>query len=633
MKNFIKKYKYIFISGLLGIISFLVIYGFAPLNPTNIDWILVKSGDMGQHYIGWQFFRNSPWTFPIGMNTLGVYPYEISVMYTDSIPFMAIFFKIFSGILPETFQYFGLYGLMCFILHGIIPTIILKKFIKNDYLACFLSLFFIWCPVIIDRMFYHTALVSHYQVFIAIALVLYKDKFSWKKLTIFWSLLGMLSVSTHMYLVVFNGIILIGHLIYDYLTRKDIKRVLIPFIGYIVMTLLAMFIIGGFAFDKSPLGVHSLGLFSFNLNGFFNSCGFSRILPRLKTAKDLVQDEGFAYLGLGLIIASVIALIGSICILCYKKALNKPIKIDKKLLITILIIGFISLIAATAKSIYFGETLLFKYNLPKFLEHYIGVFRSNGRIIWILYYMVIFLAIYGLYNMLQKKAFIVFMVIIFGIQIFDMSETIKNKRLDMTREYNPVLTDERWDKLFSEDFEHVIFPIEFHSSINDMYNVHLYVLKYGKTVNRVSIAQDFLNPVIEKNVEERFKNLNDNEIYIFDPAGFFKVNHVDMNYYILDNLYIGTTRKLDYLEPVEDINVAKFTADDYVKFQFDKEEKYRIKFDGEGVTADDIGFIGVCEISSSGVFITIEDKEKFEVSIYNDKKVNITVTQIVEVIE
>ena len=38
-------------------------------------------------------YRNSDWHFPIGMIDSLVYPNQTSVIYTDSIPLFAIFFK------------------------------------------------------------------------------------------------------------------------------------------------------------------------------------------------------------------------------------------------------------------------------------------------------------------------------------------------------------------------------------------------------------------------------------------------------------------------------------------------------------------------------------------------------------
>ena len=57
---------YYFLIAAFIIIIFGLIYGFRILNPTNIDWIFVKSDDITQHYVGWESFRAGHWTFPFG---------------------------------------------------------------------------------------------------------------------------------------------------------------------------------------------------------------------------------------------------------------------------------------------------------------------------------------------------------------------------------------------------------------------------------------------------------------------------------------------------------------------------------------------------------------------------------------
>lgn len=52
------------LSGLIGAIVFIIIYGIEVLNVTNDAW-LCNSEDLTQHYLGWVFFRDSNWTFPI----------------------------------------------------------------------------------------------------------------------------------------------------------------------------------------------------------------------------------------------------------------------------------------------------------------------------------------------------------------------------------------------------------------------------------------------------------------------------------------------------------------------------------------------------------------------------------------
>ena len=90
---------YLIIIGICTLI-FIFMYGFKVLNPTYTDWIFGSSGDIIQHYVGWEAFRWGDWTFPIGLTDTISYPIDISVIYTDAIPIFAVFFKVISFILP-----------------------------------------------------------------------------------------------------------------------------------------------------------------------------------------------------------------------------------------------------------------------------------------------------------------------------------------------------------------------------------------------------------------------------------------------------------------------------------------------------------------------------------------------------
>ena len=52
------------LSGIIGAIVFILIYGIEVLNVTKDAW-LCNSEDLTQHYLGWVFFRESSWNFPI----------------------------------------------------------------------------------------------------------------------------------------------------------------------------------------------------------------------------------------------------------------------------------------------------------------------------------------------------------------------------------------------------------------------------------------------------------------------------------------------------------------------------------------------------------------------------------------
>ena len=115
---------------IISTLVFIIFYGVKVLNPTYVEPWMVLS-DKSQHYLGWVGFRDSDWTFPIGLTNRITYPDYNSIIFTDSIPLLEIFFKLLSPILPERFQYFGWWTLACCILQSVIAARILKRFIQN----------------------------------------------------------------------------------------------------------------------------------------------------------------------------------------------------------------------------------------------------------------------------------------------------------------------------------------------------------------------------------------------------------------------------------------------------------------------------------------------------------------------
>ena len=101
---------------LIGLGSFFLVVGPLALNPNNVAW-LDGGFDPTQHYLGWVFFRHSPWSIPLGLNPHFGMDISSSIVYSDSIPILAILFKPFAALLPETFQYFGLWLLHFYYLH------------------------------------------------------------------------------------------------------------------------------------------------------------------------------------------------------------------------------------------------------------------------------------------------------------------------------------------------------------------------------------------------------------------------------------------------------------------------------------------------------------------------------------
>ena len=95
----------------LGIGVFSAVVGLGPLVPSHVGWI--SGVDSLHDYLGWQLFRQSPWSFPVGLSPNNGMDISSSIVYSDSIPLLAILFKMFGSFLPDTFQYLGIWALLC----------------------------------------------------------------------------------------------------------------------------------------------------------------------------------------------------------------------------------------------------------------------------------------------------------------------------------------------------------------------------------------------------------------------------------------------------------------------------------------------------------------------------------------
>ena len=137
-KNLKSKRATLVATSLLGALIFLLLYGVRVLDPTSVDWILNNpSPDPAQHYLGWELFRRSPVHLPyIGANYNAVYPFRTSVLFTDSLPLAALLFKLLGGILPTRFQYFGWWGLFCYMMQGGLAQAVIARIAAcSPYLA------------------------------------------------------------------------------------------------------------------------------------------------------------------------------------------------------------------------------------------------------------------------------------------------------------------------------------------------------------------------------------------------------------------------------------------------------------------------------------------------------------------
>ena len=183
-----------FFGAAIGVLLFIITYGTAILDPFNDAWILRSPDiDIRQHYVGFLNFYNDSWTFPIGNTDSLSYPYQVSIVWTDSIPGVCVLLKLFRFMLPQTFQFFGIFGMVTFALNGAFAALLVYEVTKSWTAAIFSCPFFIMSFTVIHRLYYHTALASHWIILAALLLFFGNRKYSIIRDAVIYALFSFIS--------------------------------------------------------------------------------------------------------------------------------------------------------------------------------------------------------------------------------------------------------------------------------------------------------------------------------------------------------------------------------------------------------------------------------------------------------
>jgi len=527
-------------AALLGACSFLLIYGSLPLNVQYDKWIAngYVESDILQHYAGWLSYRGSSWHFPIGFNDYLNVPNGSLISFTDSLPLMSIFFKLFADWLPSTFQFFGWYIFLCFILQGISSALLLSKFTRHKITILLGSALFIFSPIMIERAFRHTALASHFLIIFALNLF-FKARRENYRLQWPFLILSALAIMIHPYFVpMVLGILFISLVerCSKKFDRKTIACSLIFLMTNFGVVLLIGLIIGVFGFIYPDFG-EGYGFFSMNLNAIINP--FSACMTWSKIFKPLPRIfgncDGFNYLGLGVLFFSSFLLFHLLVSNNFLKDKAYLKKIGSFLQDNyILLLGLICFtLFAISNVVTCNHSVLLEITLPKLLKKITSPFRSSGRMFYPVYYSVFLGVLVGLirYFPKNKNALIVCLIV---VQLFDVSPALKVKQDSFNRQAietnfstNPYYHSKLWSRV-ARNKNLILLNAPETPDIPD-YNskrgLVLFVMKKGMRTNLsidtwgnlgfYQVSEDSFNRLVKGDYEQ-------DTAYIFTPAVFSK---------------------------------------------------------------------------------------------------------------
>jgi len=392
---------------LIGMAAFLIVVGPLPLIFTNTAWLI--GADPSQRQLGWELFRYSPWILPLGLNPKYGLEISSSIVFSDSIPILALFFKSISAILPDSFQYFGFWILGCFLLQALFSWLIASLITdRTSQKICVCILLGVFSLPMIKRLGIHASIMAHFFVLAAIYL-------NFKPNTqnrIWWYPLLISSTLTHFYLLAIVGALWAASCADFFLIQtKRYKNALVELL-IVLISIGCTAWFAGFILNNPPsLGAEGFGLYKLNVLSIFDAHQWSYVLPSIPHPEDL--EEGFNFLGLGMLFLFPFALAKVFNLRFYWSSVVKQHPFYCLMLLALTLI-------ALTNNMSIGNYTSYFY-LPPFILKQFEILRSSGRLFWPVFYTIcLFILVLVIRGYSPKKG-IALLIIACILQVIDSS--------------------------------------------------------------------------------------------------------------------------------------------------------------------------------------------------------------------
>ena len=478
-------------------------------------------GDSATHYMGWEFFRHtSLLQWPLGLNPKLGLDISSSVAFTDSIPLAAFIFKPFNSLLPATFQYLGLWILICFVLQTYLAARLLSHFLTDQIQIALGSVFIALSPVLIYRLVHdgygHIALVSHFLILGALNLYFTKPLKS-----LWWALLFTSTILIQAYFIPMVAAIWIAKLV-QYLRHDGGSRsVAIKHFAAVAVASISTLIAGGYVALGSNLFTGGSEVTDSSFPYWFRwqplslidiQTSFSGTWSHLLSDQQELRGdvEGFSFLGSGIILlaglvtlvlllryfvarfphyqpSQVAAAIGATLVITASWIVMSTQVFSMALFVALAVFViqfsieklvakksesrsrhralYLLVAALAAYSMTFrpgiGRRTFFEYPLVPLFKQFTQTFHTHGRYIWPAYYLLVLVVIVVACRVFNKKLATIVLAGCLLFQVVDSASavtTVRHRFTDAPEWVSP-MQDPRWEELAGTHKNIVTLPL------------------------------------------------------------------------------------------------------------------------------------------------------------------------------
>lgn len=400
-------------TGYLGLFLAIVISILFTLFTFNIDFIrgdslywAIEGTDVSQHVTGIAMYLSNGWHFPLlALDSLN-YPEGTRITFVDGIPAYSLLLKTFLSHSDRFINPLGYWIVLCVLLQGFSAWWIARELEINSWLCLiFLVLVLLTFPAWMMRL-KHAALMSHWLILFSIALYVRGNRLQ-QFPVLGWVLLIFLSFYIHIYLfAMVLGIYLAS--IFNLKPKFNVQQIFMALLPLIILGL-SLYV---FLLPLPPFSLtKEIGFEKYGLSLFSPFTGGDIIHWQINMTEGQ-KEEGFPYLGLGVILAFIYAVFTQIT------ECKKLIKGYLPLFIMLLLY----FIYALSDHIYFEDKLLIVIKYPSFLDFVTGELRYAARFFWPVGYAIIIFSTFFLYKRLSQFVFSALLCVLLIIQLVDVRE-------------------------------------------------------------------------------------------------------------------------------------------------------------------------------------------------------------------
>ena len=390
------------VAGSLGFALAWYLLGWEGIHGTSDYWSTTHN-DSVHSIAGLRYYLSEGWGWPLlHIDSYG-YPNGTNVIITDSVPLLAVTAKLFRGVLPAGFHYFGYWMALCFVMQAVTIVWLLVVLGWRSYAAALVGATMALLQTALLTRFFHVALLAQFLIVMAFIVGVRITRSNGPGRQLRWFVVLLLAAFfVHLYLYAMVAVVATAFVAQlGYRDRLQWSTVWGWVIGLASGSL--VLVVASGAIDAALSSAGGFGTYSMNL------------LALVVKEPDATggQYEGFSYLGLGVI-----------SLLAVNIYWSRPMikRAFRTYLLPMLAVVAMA-VYALSNRVWLGESSLVSLPYLGPMDWVADRFRASGRFVWPLVYVLVVGAIYLTVRRFRSRTATALLLGALALQAIDLTGT------------------------------------------------------------------------------------------------------------------------------------------------------------------------------------------------------------------